>query len=295
MEAQLQARLLLDCRNQHGEGVLWSAADALLMWTDIDGRRVCTYDPVTAEFHQYPTPGKVCCFAPRTGRPWSQIVAAFSDGFAFLDLLTGERRDIAAIEQDKPTTRMNDGRTDRQGRFIAGGMDEAARAPISSVWRLDPDLSVIQLFDGVACANGTCFAPDGRTLWFADSVKGEIERFDYDNATGSISSRRSIARTPAPGVPDGSCVDAEGFVWNAVWEGYRLQRYAPDGRLVATIDVPVKKPTCCAFGGPDLDTLFITSSRLGESESDLEREPSAGSLFSIKPGVRGFIDQPFAG
>jgi L-arabinonolactonase len=291
----VQAHVTLDCRNQHGEGVLWSAADALLMWTDISGRRICTYDPAANEFSQYPTPGKVCCFAPRKGRSWNEIVVAFSDGFAFLDVLTGARRDIAAIEQDKPSTRMNDGRTDRQGRFIAGGMDEAAGAPISAVWRLDPDLSVVQLFDGVGCANGSCFAPDGRTLWFADSAKGEIERFDYDVSTGSISGRRSVARTPAPGVPDGSCVDAEGFVWNAVWEGYRIERYAPDGRLDATVEVPVKKPTCCAFGGRDLDILFITSSRLGESQSDLEREPSAGSLFSVKPGVLGLVDQPFGG
>src|SRR5260370_26863063 len=141
------------------------------MWTDIHGKRICTYDPATTEFGQHPTPGKVCCFAPRNGRAWNEIVAAFSDGFAFLDVLTGVRRDIAAIEQDMPTTRLNDGRTDRQGRFIAGEMDEAAGASISSVWRLDPDLSVTRLFDGVGCANGACFAPDGRTLWFADSVK----------------------------------------------------------------------------------------------------------------------------
>jgi L-arabinonolactonase len=291
----VQAQLFLDCRNQHGEGILWSGAHALLMWTDIHGERICTYDPLTEGFGQHQTPGRVCCFAPRKGRPWHEIVAAFSDGFAFLNVLTRERRDIAAIERDNPTTRMNDGRTDRQGRFLAGGMDDPNLAPIAAVWRLDPDLTVAKLFDGVGCANGICFAPDGRTLWFADSAKGKIERFDYDIADGSVSGRRGVARVPAPGVPDGSCVDADGYVWNAVWEGYRVARYAPDGRLDATIDIPVKKPTCCAFGGRDLDTLFITSSRLGESESDLEREPSAGSLFSVNPGVRGLVDQPFAG
>ena len=265
------------------------------MWTDILGERICTYDPARAEFHHYPTQGKLCCFAPRKDRDWNEIVAAFADGFALLNVLTGERRDIAPFESDLATTRLNDGRTDRQGRFIAGGMDEAAGAPISSVWRLDPDLTVTKLLDGVGCANGTCFAPDGRTMWFADSSKGEIECFDYEVANGSISDRRAVAKTPAPGVPDGSCVDTDGFVWNAVWEGYRVERYAPDGRLDARVEVPVKKPTCCAFGGRDLDTLFITTSRLGESEDDLEREPLAGSLFSLKPGVRGLVDQPFAG
>ena len=237
----------------------------------------------------------MCCLADRDNHPWNKVVAGFDDGFALLDLSRGERDFIAAFEPEQPTTRLNDGRTDRQGRFVAGGMDEADLARISSVCRLEPDLTVTRLFGEVGCANGTCFSPDGRTMWFADSATGEIERLDYEPATGRLGTRRTVARTPSPGVPDGSCVDSEGFIWNAVWEGYRVERYAPDGRLDRVIELPVRKPTCCAFGGADLATLFITTSRLGEDAESLTREPLAGALFSIRPGVSGCEDRPFAG
>jgi L-arabinonolactonase len=291
----MQAELVVDGRSQHGEGVVWSAEHRRLYWTDIEGRAVHTLDPASGAKTTHPTGDRLCCLAPRAGRSWSEIVAAFDSGFAFFDLLSGERQPIAAFEPELLTTRLNDGRTDRQGRLVAGGMDEVDGKPVSSVVRLDPDLSVTPLFGGVACANGTCFSPDGRTLYFADSPTRGSDAFDYDPATGAVANRRRIATLEGPGVPDGACVDAEGFVWTAIWEGHRLERRGPDGRLDRTIEVPVSKPTCCAFGGADLDTLFITSSRLGESAEALEREPMAGGLFAARPGVRGLADSPFAG
>lgn len=291
----MRAEVAHHCGDRHGEGVFWSAAHGLLYWTDILGERVWTHDPLTGATQCFQTPGKVGCFADRRGRLWNEVIAAFADGFAFLDLETGTRTNIAAVEADLPNTRLNDGRVDRQGRFVAGGMDEGGKGPLSGVYRLDADLAVTKIFDGVGCANGTCFSEDGKTMWFADSFKGDIERFDYDTQTGTVSGRRSIGRTGKPGVPDGSCIDAEGHIWNAVWEGYRVERWSPEGRVVAVIEVPAKKPTCCAFGGARLDTLFIASSRLGESPEDLAREPLAGDLFAVRPGVVGVVDMPFAG
>jgi len=289
----VQAELLLDCGNVHGEGALWNALDNRLWWTDIHGKTLWAYDPVARTAESYPSPDRICCFAPRRD---GSLVAAFADGFAFFDPRTGRREDIAPFEPDVPQTRLNDGRTDRQGRFIAGGMDEKDLAPLSSVWRLDPDLRLTRLFDSVRCANSTCFSPDGRTMYFADSPECEIVAFEYDPESGSIGRKRTVASLPqARGVPDGSCVDAEGFVWNAVWEGYRVDRFAPDGRLDRSIPVPVMKPTCVAFGGPDLDILFITTSRLGSSDDLLEKEPHSGCLFAVRPGVKGLIDPPFAG
>ncbi len=290
----MKAETIVPCGNSHGEGVFWSSRHGLLYWTDIFGERVWTYDPGTRESHDYKVPGRVCCFATRKDRPWNEVVAAFADGFAFLDLETGIRSDIALVEADLPNTRLNDGRTDRQGRLVAGGIDESGNGPSSAVYRLDPDLTVTKLFGGVGCANGTCFSADGRTMWYADSFKGDIERFDYDPDKGKVSNRRSIGHTARPGVPDGSCIDAEGHVWNAVWEGSRVERWNPDGRITAVIEVPVKKPTCVAFGGSGLDTLFITSSRLGESPEALATQPLAGHLFAVKPGVRGLADTDFA-
>jgi sugar lactone lactonase YvrE len=292
----MRAELMLDCRNQHGEGVFWSAEHRLLFWTDIHGETIWTFDPHSGTSASYSTPGRACCFATRKDRPATQIVVAFADGFAFLDLASGKRTSIASFEVEKPTTRLNDGRTDPHGRFIAGGMDEKALEPISSVCRLDPDLTVTRLFDGVACANSTCFSPDGRTMYFADSPTREIVAFDYDPQKGTLGAKRVMAKlAPDDGLPDGSCVDGEGYIWNAIWEGYRVERRAPDGRLDRAVDVPVRKPTCCAFGGDDLGTLYITSSRLAETDEALAREPTAGGLFMVRPGIRGIADPPFAG
>ncbi len=289
----LKAELVVQCRNEHGEGVLWNALDGRVWWTDIHGQTLWAYDPQTGSSESFRAPDRICCFAPRRD---GTILAAFAKGFAVFDPATGRREDIAAFEPDLPQTRLNDGRTDRQGRFIAGGMDEVDFEPISSVWRVDPDLTVTRLFGDIRCANSTCFSPDGRTMYFADTPERAIVAFDYDTQTGGIGARRTVASIPeGRGVPDGSCVDAEGFVWNAVWEGSRVDRYAPDGRLDMTIEVPTAKPTCVAFGGADLDTLYITTSRLGLSEEDLASQPGAGSLFSVKPGVKGVADAPFSG
>jgi L-arabinonolactonase len=289
----VRAELFLDCGNEHGEGVLWNALDGRVWWTDIEGKALWAYDPVTGRSERFSTPDRLCCFAPRDD---GTLVAAFADGFAFFDPRSGHREEIAPFEPDLPQTRLNDGRTDRQGRFIAGGMDEKELQPLSSVWRLDADLRLSKLFSSVRCANSTCFSPDGRTMYFADSPEGEIVAFDYDPEAGSIGTKRRLASLPANrGVPDGSCVDADGFIWNAVWEGYRVDRFAPDGRLDRSVDVPVKKPTCVAFGGPDLDTLFITTSRLGSAPELLEREPQSGGLYAVRPGVKGLVDPPFAG
>jgi L-arabinonolactonase len=292
----LLAEAVLDCGNLHGEGILWSGKYGLLYWTDIKGQRVWTLDPATEEARSFAVGGRIGCFAPRAGRPWNDIVAAFADGFAFLDLATGERRPIADFEPDQPATRLNDGRTDRQGRFVAGGMNEDGLQPTSSVWRLDPGLSLTKLIDAVGCANSTCFSPDGRTMYFADSAGVDIFAYDYDPETGRLGTRRLFATLESGrGVPDGSCVDAEGFLWTAVWEGYRVERRRPDGRLDLVLRVPVRKPTCCTFGGADLGTLYITTSRLGEDEARLAREPDAGHLFALRPGVQGLADAPFAG
>lgn len=235
----------------------------------------------------------MCCFAPRPG---GGLIVAFADRISLFDLKTGHEQTIHHFEPDNPDTRLNDGRTDRQGRFIVGGMNEGSGAANSSVLRVDHDLSVSILFDGVSCANSTCFSPDGKTLFFADTPDRQIVAYDYNTIDGSVSNRRPHGNLiNEPGLPDGSCVDAQGGLWNAEWEGRRVVRLAPDGTIDQIIDVPVWKPTCCAFGGANLDTLFITTSRLFSSEQVLADEPDSGGLFAVKPGVRGVMDTPFCG
>ena len=285
--------LVVDCRNQLGEGIHWNPRDGRVWWTDIEGQTLWSYDPVARETERFETPGRIGCFAPRHR---GGIVAAFADGFAYYDVSSGSRTDIAAFEPDNPNTRLNDGRTDRQGRLIAGGVNEKTGAAISTVVRFDPDGAVNILIEGVSCANGTCFSPDGRTMYFADTPTRTMVAYAYDPDSGGLGARRVIANfEDQPGAPDGSCVDAEGYIWNAQWGGHRLVRFGPSGGIDRVVEVPVANPTCCAFGGPELDTLFVTSAREEMSAQQLEAEPSAGSMFAFKPGVRGLLDTSFAG
>ena len=287
------AELLLDCRNQHGEGIIWNPADCRVWWTDIEGHALWSYDPENGDSKSYPMPDRVGCFAPRAK---GGLIIAFADRVSLFGLDGGDEVVVHLFEPENAETRLNDGRTDRAGRFVLGGMNEVSGKANSSVILIDTDLSVRTLFEGVSCTNSTCFSPDGGTMFFADTPDREIVAFDYDNTTGALSNRRPHGDfSDEPGLPDGSCVDAEGGVWNAEWEGRRLVRVSPDGQIDRIIDVPVWKPTCCTFGGPNLDTLFITTSRLMSSPDVLKKEPDSGGLFAVKPGVSGVIDAPFNG
>ena len=289
----MHAELVVDCKNQHGEGIFWNPADGLVWWTDIEGCALWSFDPATSQTASHKMPERVCCFAPRAS---GGLIVAFADRVVLFESTTSKETLVAKFEPQNPETRLNDGRTDRQGRLIVGGMNEVSGTADSSVICVDTDLSVRTIIEGVSCANSTCFTVDGATMFFADTPDQEIVAFDYDITSGSVSNRRShVSFKNEPGLPDGSCVDAEGGVWNAEWEGHRVIRVAPDGVIDRVIDVPVWKPTCCAFGGPDLDTLFITTSRLMSTEADLEKEPESGGLFAVKPGVQGVIDTPFNG
>ncbi|OXT02778.1 regucalcin [Notoacmeibacter marinus] len=289
----MRAELIVDCKNKHGEGVFWNPSDGLVWWTDIEGCALWSFDPATSQSASHEMSERVCCFAPRAS---GGLIVAYADRVVLFDPLTKEESLVTRFEPENPQTRLNDGRTDRQGRLIVGGMNEVSGKPDSSVIRIDTDLKVQEIIGQVSCANSTCFSPDGSTMFFADTPDREIVAYDYDTQTGSVSNRRVHASfKDEPGLPDGSCVDAEGGVWNAEWEGRRVVRVAPDGTIDRMIDVPVWKPTCCAFGGPDLDTLFITTSRLMSDEAALEKELESGGLFAVKPGIRGVIDVPFNG
>jgi L-arabinonolactonase len=288
----MQADLVLDCRNIHGEGVFWNDADQKLWWTDIYDRKLWWFDPVTGESQSIVAPDRVCAFAPRRA---GGLLLALAGGLAFSS--DGREAEMFhAFEPEKPDTRLNDGRTDRRGRFVVGGMNEGDGAANSSVIRFDPDGLVTTLIRDVAISNSICFSPDGGTLYFTDTPQRRILAYPYDNETGTVGTPRLFADlSDQPGFPDGSCVDAEGGLWNAQWDGHRVVRYAPDGRMDAVVMLPVGKVTCCAFGGAQLDTLYITTSRLGMDDDALQREPLAGGLFAIRTAQRGVIDLPFFG
>lgn len=289
----MEAELVIDCANVLGEGVTWNAAVRRLHWVDIESSELWTLDPSSGNVSTHNVPERICCVAPRHS---GSFVAGFASGFAFYDPVTKARENLASFEPEKPTTRLNDGRTDRQGRLVAGGFDEKNGAFVSSVVRLDADRRVSKLFDGVACANGLCFSPDGRTMYFADSPARKIWAFDYDTDSGTTSNRKVLVTfDEQPGLPDGSCVDADGCIWNAQWNGRRVVRFTPDGRVDRVVSVPTLNPTCVAFGGASLDTLYITTAQYLMTPEQLAATTHAGALFACIPGVRGVADPAFGG
>ena len=265
-----------------GEGPVWDARSGRLAWVDILGRRVHLTDPRTGETESIEMPLDVGAIAPRAA---GGFVAALQDGFWVVG--AGEARRIAAVPEARPGLRFNDGTCDPAGRFWAGTMayDEAAGA--GCLYRLDTDGAVTRVLEGVTISNGLAWSADGGTLFFIDSPTQRIDAFAYAVDTGEIAERRAVVEIPADlGSPDGMTIDAEGGLWVALWGGSALHRYV-EGRLDRVVRLPVSRPTSCAFGGPDLDELFVTSAWKGLSTDARRGEPLAGALFRLRPGVRG--------
>jgi L-arabinonolactonase len=276
-----------------GEVPVWDVTEQALYWVDIEGKLLQRLHEPSGEVRVWHLPERIGSFALREK---GGLVCAFASGFAFFDPETEAIDWIARPEADIPTNRFNDGKCDRHGRFWAGTMDDGLAAHSGSLYRLDPDLTVHKMDSGVGIANALSWSPDDRTFYFADTLDREIRAYDYDAALGRIRNKRLFAHTrDDPGVPDGSTIDAEGFMWNAQWDGWRLTRYAPDGRVDRIVRLPVQKPTSCIFGGPDLRTLFVTSAIWDHSAKDLTTQPWAGSLLALDVGVAGLPETRFAG
>ena len=288
----LRAEIVVDGANELGEGVLWSPAHGEIQWTDILGRRFWTYGPSDGATRSVALPDRLACFAPLGG---TSLLAGFAGGLEVFDLKSGARRPIAAIEPDRPTTRVNDGKLDRRGRLVFGTMDEAPSGarPIGQVYGYEGGTSPRALVSGVRIANSIAFSPDGRRMYFADTPTKIIRCYDYDLDSGDLSGERTFATVEGPGFPDGSTVDADGCLWNAEWGGGRVVRYTPDGRVDRAVALPCSQVTCCAFGGARLDRLYVTTARIGLDAAALAREPHAGALFVIDAGVTGLADTPF--
>jgi sugar lactone lactonase YvrE len=286
-----EVQCVLDAGAELGEGTFWDSIEQVLWWVDIWGRVIHRFDPATGSDDSFATPSDIGSLAPRTK---GGLVVAMAEGFHFFDPATGRFTPIVAPEDDKPHIRFNDGKTDRQGRFWSGTMFEAPGLefqPVGTLYRLDTDLRCTAMLAGIGCSNGLAFSPDSRTMYFADSPARTAWAFDFDPATGGIANRRVfIDFRDTGGVPDGATVDAEGCYWITLPETGKVCRYDPDGKLMRTILLPTSIPTCCEFGGPSLDILYVTSARLRKLTDRL-----AGALFAIEAGVRGLTLPPFAG
>ena len=223
------------------------------------------------------------------------FIGGTEDGIAVIDLDSASFELRLTPEAHLPDNRFNDGKVDRSGRFWAGTMDDTEKDSTGTLYRIDPDLSATPVDTGYKVTNGPAFSPSGDIMYHNDSARQVTYAFDLD-ADGNASNRRQFAQYgEGDGYPDGMTVDAEGCLWIAFWDGWCVRRYSPGGECIAKIDVPVSKPTSCAFGGPDLDRLYITSASIGLDDQDLADQPQAGGLFVAAPGVSGIAELPFAG
>ena len=277
-----------------GEGPVWDAAAQCLWWVDIFGCKVHRFDPATGEDRVIETPSTVGAVAVRQG---GGLVAALRDGFYLFDPESGEARVIDRPEPDKPDNRFNDGKCDRRGRFWAGTMHMSEQQPTGDLYRLDGDGRVTRFAAGALVTNGMAWSPDNTVMYFADSARRTIYRYAYDIETGDLAEREVFVTVPEDaGYPDGATVDADGCLWGTHWEGWRVTRYDPDGRIDRVIELPVPKVTSCSFGGPDLNVLYLTSARHGLDAAALAAAPLSGGVFAVTvDGVTGLPETRYAG
>lgn len=293
------AELIVDARNGTGESPVWRADEQALYWVDIPGRALHRWS--AAEGHRHWNSAEMpACIAAHAGAP-GQWIAGMESGLFTLSPQDDGRliaQLLAPVAHAAPAMRFNDGRCDRQGRFWAGTMclDMAAGTRAGAWYRYGHgDTALPAQIDGFIVPNGLAFSPDGRTMYVSDSHSSvqTIWAFDYDPASGTPSNRRVfVDMHPLPGRPDGAAIDVDGGYWICGNDAGLVHRFTPDGRLDRSLAVPVKKPAMCAFGGPRLDTLYVTSIR---PVGDLSDQPLAGGVFALQAGTQGLPEPAFAG
>ena len=275
-----------------GEVPRWHPRERALYWIDAFKPAVHRLDPASGAVASWTPPEKLGSFAACAG---GGLLIAGRNGLARYDPPSGRLERIVDPEAGGAVNILNDGRCDARGRFWVGSMSKTMAGASGRLYRLErAKLDAVD--DGIWVSNGVCFNPDHSKMYFADSHVKTIFVYDFDLAAGTIGERRVFAtKGEGSGVPDGSSVDAEGFVWNAVFDAGCLMRYAPDGRVDRTVALPVSRPTACAFGGPDLATLYVTTARFRLAPEKLAAEPHAGGLLALDVGARGLPEPMYEG
>lgn len=272
-----------------GEGALWNPADGCVWFVDIKNPTVHRWRWADGATTSWPMPARVGFAVPRAG---GGFVLGLKGGLALWEPGSAPVSWLP-VDADRPGNRINDATTDTAGRLWFGSMDDSEDEPTGRLWRLDPAGPSVTAHDGpYVVTNGPAVAPDGRILYHTDSVGRQVWAFDLA-ADGTLSKRRPFVQFgEADGYPDGMATDAEGGLWICHWGGGRITRFRPDGSLDRAIAIPAPQVTKCAFAGPDLDQLVVTSAAIG---LDRDAHPAAGHLFRVDPGVRGWAPPPAAG
>lgn len=284
---------VVEVNNTLGECVLWNDRQQKVWWTDIQESTLFQYDYIKRKLNKYALPERLASFGFTEND--DILVCAFASGFALYNTVTNKIDWLAKPETHLPDNRFNDGRVDRQGRFWAGTMNEkdpAARGARGSLYCLT-GMECQRIFSDVGIPNSLCWSRDSRRFYFADSTTHTIQRYDFDAETAHPSQPQPFAQSPPPHEPDGSCVDVDDCLWNALWCGGKVVRYESDGAPLDELKLPVSQPTCVAFGGTEMNLLFVTSARVGLTVGQLDKEPQAGSLFIYQTPYSGLPESRF--
>jgi sugar lactone lactonase YvrE len=272
---------------------VWSTAEQVLYWVDINAPTLNRFDPATGINTAMPMPESIGSFALRRD---GGFVVALRSGLWLARADGTLIKKVADAPYDPSHHRFNDGRCDRQGRFLVGSMNEKRDASAAALFRLDRDFTLTRVLGGLMISNGLGFSPDGRTMYHADTPTRTIRAFDYDVATGALAHQRVFASFAGETErPDGAAVDRDGCYWTAFYRGGGVLRIAPDGTILSRLSIPAMCPTMCAFGGSNLDTLYVTSARQMRTAEELQALPQSGGLFALAVDVPGLPEPAFAG
>jgi sugar lactone lactonase YvrE len=274
-----------DAKASLGECPVWSVDEQILYWIDIHAPALHRFDPASGADIALPMPESIGCFALRAG---GGFVIALRGGIWLADPSGALVRKIAVAPYDPAHHRFNDGRCDREGRFFAGSMNEKRDASTAALYRLDGDGSLTEVLADMTISNGLAWSPDSRTMYHADTQTHAIRAYDYDTGSATPRNPRIFAAwSGETDRPDGGAVDSEGNYWTAFFRGGKVLKLSPRGQVLAEYATPAMCPTMCAFGGPDLATLYVTTARNMRDPDELARLPQSGGVFAMRVEVPG--------
>jgi sugar lactone lactonase YvrE len=284
MNTQFCLENVLNARARLGEGTVWDENRQLLYWVDIYNHRVHQFEPSTGNDVVFEVGAEVSCVALEG---FDHLILGLRDRIAFLDIPTGEVFSLVSVEAENPKSRLNDGKCDPAGRVWVGTMSEDDQ-PVANLYRFDPDGSLHLMETGLTISNGLGWSPDQTLFYLTDTPTQKIYVYDYDVVTGSIGNRRVHVDLQGESFfPDGLAIDSEGYIWSAMWNGWCVIRFDPEGREVLRVPMPVPCPTNCVFGGEDLSDLYITTASIGLSQPEIQKAFYSGDVFRLKTDVVG--------
>lgn len=273
-----------------GESAVWCALTHRLYWVDIRAPALRRFDPATGEIRTWQMPD--LCAAVMLSSD-HRLVLAMRTGLCVFDPVSAAMQPLFAPEPESLGNRLNESKCDRQGRLWIGTMRDYGLAVTGALYRIDRALTCKRVLHDITVPNATCWSPDDRTMYFADTPDGRIRAYDFDADTGSLGAMRVLHDGGLRGRPDGATVDAAGCVWNARYDGGCVARITPDGRVDRIVELPASRVTSCALGGPSLRTLYVTTARQKLTAAELAAQPAAGGLFAIDVGGAGLPEPRF--